>query len=285
MASNAQEWSAGIRLNPSDRGDGFHYTSQLPVLVILRMIARDSSTARLTVTPVTHTFDSKRITRRFTPRFSLFRHAKKRLKSRLRQLATLATVAALSACAVGIPLPDSVKKPSDVAYPCQDCPCGCKTAEVCWTNCCCFTQAEKIAWARDNNVTPPAYVLTALNNLKAPSKSCCCSKQSTCSEPTVAESKIDAPASNQVCEAGEPSQKSCSARPQKHRSEFSILLTVQAQRCQGLTSSLTSLPPSVMPLLDACPFADPIASRFTVINDLFSPGPIPVPDTPPPQFI
>ena len=44
-------------------------------------------------------------------------------------------------------------------FPCMNCPCGCQNAEQCWRSCCCHTLAERIAWARENHVQPPAYVL------------------------------------------------------------------------------------------------------------------------------
>jgi hypothetical protein len=46
-------------------------------------------------------------------------------------------------------------------YPCQNRPCGCASAEQCWRQCCCFTNVEKIAWARKQSVTLPAYVVQA----------------------------------------------------------------------------------------------------------------------------
>ena len=45
-------------------------------------------------------------------------------------------------------------------FPCMDKPCGCATAEQCFTNCCCHTPAETLAWARSRGVEPA--VLEAL---------------------------------------------------------------------------------------------------------------------------
>lgn len=39
-------------------------------------------------------------------------------------------------------------------FPCQDKPCGCATAEQCFSNCCCNTPAETLAWARAHGVDP-----------------------------------------------------------------------------------------------------------------------------------
>ncbi len=45
-------------------------------------------------------------------------------------------------------------------YPCEDCSCGCASARECWTNCCCHTLPERLAWAVRNGVRPPPYVHT-----------------------------------------------------------------------------------------------------------------------------
>jgi hypothetical protein len=62
----------------------------------------------------------------------------------------------------GIPLPS----PATVArsaerYPCEDCGCGCRSAEQCWRHCCCLTNRQKIDWASRNGVAVPDYVLAA----------------------------------------------------------------------------------------------------------------------------
>lgn len=73
----------------------------------------------------------------------------------------------VSVCASFLPLPvalvSPVEKDSSEPYPCQRRACGCRPAEQCWKKCCCFANAEKVAWARANGVTPPAYVFEAAN--------------------------------------------------------------------------------------------------------------------------
>jgi hypothetical protein len=59
--------------------------------------------------------------------------------------------------ALEIPLPAAVHKDTSQPFPCQDHPCGCQTAEQCWSNCCCFTPEERWAWAAAHNIQPPAY--------------------------------------------------------------------------------------------------------------------------------
>ena len=42
------------------------------------------------------------------------------------------------------------------AYPCGGHRCGCADAQSCWKHCCCFSVAERLAWASAHNVDPPA---------------------------------------------------------------------------------------------------------------------------------
>lgn len=50
------------------------------------------------------------------------------------------------------PLPVPVRAPANgkdrtVPFPCMDRPCGCASAEQCWSSCCCTTKDERVAWA------------------------------------------------------------------------------------------------------------------------------------------
>ena len=58
---------------------------------------------------------------------------------------------------IGIPLPVASVKDQSVPFPCQDHACGCPSAEQCWRHCCCFSVAERWAWAKAHDVEPPAY--------------------------------------------------------------------------------------------------------------------------------
>lgn len=66
-------------------------------------------------------------------------------------------------------------------FPCMDKPCGCATAEQCFSNCCCNTPAELLAWAKANRVDPT--VIVALKRraaTPAPETTCCSAKASCC---------------------------------------------------------------------------------------------------------
>jgi hypothetical protein len=75
---------------------------------------------------------------------------------RQRRLVVVVSLAAYLVSALGISLPASASKASDMPFPCQHHACGCATARQCWEHCCCYTPAQKLAWAHENHVDPPA---------------------------------------------------------------------------------------------------------------------------------
>ena len=67
-------------------------------------------------------------------------------------------------------------KDASEPFPCQNRPCGCKTADQCWKKCCCFTNAQKVAWANSRSVKVPSYVVQAAqteSRKKSLTKACC----------------------------------------------------------------------------------------------------------------
>jgi hypothetical protein len=75
-------------------------------------------------------------------------------------------------------------------FPCMDKPCGCTTAEQCFSNCCCNTPAELLAWAKANHVEPGLIAalrrrLAATGPETHAATSCCAAKRQAacCTEP------------------------------------------------------------------------------------------------------
>jgi hypothetical protein len=111
----------------------------------------------------------------------------------LRSATAFLVLVGICASALPIPLGRIVRQTKDLSqpFPCQHCACGCKNAEECWTNCCCFTPAQRADWARENGVTPPVYaVLTDEGELADSGRSAlgnsaqsCCSKRLTLKTP------------------------------------------------------------------------------------------------------
>lgn len=90
----------------------------------------------------------------------------------LRRLTAWTMLVLYGLVASGLPLPlpsrpadaNATEKLADKdrsqPFPCMDKPCGCGTAEQCFTNCCCHTLAERLAWAKARGLEPA--VLAAL---------------------------------------------------------------------------------------------------------------------------
>lgn len=73
----------------------------------------------------------------------------------------------LSLCACFVfPLPGNLSntdgpgagKDASSPFPCLFRTCGCLSANDCWKKCCCFSNAQKVAWAKKNNVQIPNFV-------------------------------------------------------------------------------------------------------------------------------
>ena len=67
----------------------------------------------------------------------------------------------------GVPVITVAKKDRSRPYPCQNRPCGCASADECWHHCCCLNNRQKVAWARENGVTPPDFVIAAAEREQA----------------------------------------------------------------------------------------------------------------------
>jgi hypothetical protein len=95
----------------------------------------------------------------------MFSRGHKKLKTRVwRSLVAVLLTANHLVVALGLPIPvpgPPAGRKSGELFPCMDCPCGCRTAEQCWRHCCCHTVSQRLAWAQEHGVTPPAYILEA----------------------------------------------------------------------------------------------------------------------------
>jgi len=107
-------------------------------------------------------------------------------------------------CILLLPIPISLVSQSapgkDLSepFPCQSRPCGCQSAEQCWKKCCCFSNGQKIAWARTQGVKLPDYVVAAANKEASSKKKVCdlCLKgnEHTTPEPVEASKGLTTPA-------------------------------------------------------------------------------------------
>lgn len=119
--------------------------------------------------------------------------ARHRLGTATRRAALAAMALAHFVVSSGVPIPNPspARKPTDRPFPCMDRPCGCQTYEQCWAgDCCCFTMAEKLAWAERNSITPPASALKYQSSAE-PECPNCAAKKSCCATRPEAEPSAD----------------------------------------------------------------------------------------------
>ena len=130
------------------------------------------------------------------------------------------------------------EKDSSEPFPCQNRPCGCRSAEQCWKKCCCFNNAQKVAWAKANKVKVPDFVLAAAQKeflTCEVAKSTCCHKAKP---PTIAKSHS--------CGSSAPSAEKASPSP-KTSARSKWVMAVYAAECQGQGPPAFCFPISIMP--------------------------------------
>lgn len=102
---------------------------------------------------------------------------------------------------VGLPKPQS-----SVPFPCMDHRCGCASPEECWTNCCCMTPDERLAWAREHHVQPPPSIAARVLGTAKPACCQCATKDpaNKDSATKTAATKPLGPGSPRTCKGLEP---------------------------------------------------------------------------------
>ena len=180
-------------------------------------------------------------------------------------------------------------------FPCMDKPCGCATAEQCFSSCCCNSPAELMAWAEANRVDPATLLVlrhrVASAAAEASAESCCCSA---------------APAEPSCCTATATPPTDCCREDRSLEVEPSCCEAVAAPRQQpagdiaasvaprsvslramlacggilaGWSAAMTSLPPPAALRHDE---AMPLVAVIVVANDVSRSADLPT-DSPPPR--
>jgi hypothetical protein len=174
-----------------------------------------------------------------------------------RRLMSLLALLCLASIVLPLPIAPVAQidpgKDTSQPFPCQNRPCGCRSAEQCWKKCCCFTNSQKVAWAKANGIELPDYVLAAAE------------KETTITrKPCALCSKDDKGKTKQKCEASVASttgqrQSSASAAPTSAssapvsrvnpaRSRTSKwVLSAYSAECQGQPAFSLCFPASIVP--------------------------------------
>ncbi|MEW4527281.1 hypothetical protein [Maioricimonas sp. JC845] len=213
----------------------------------------------------------------------MFARPRQREWRRARRLTGLLLL--LSMCASLFPLPLPVRSPAGKdqsrPFPCQDRPCGCMSAAQCWRKCCCFTDREKLAWARANDVTPPAFVVASAHKERTAKDTTCGKTCTACETPTG-----DSPTSRPACCDGQSGQREAPGRPTEDatRDETHYVLTTAMLRCQGGSLIWNALPWAIVPVRECAMFPHAPTGwerPGSVVSDM----PAPEPPDPPPRLI
>lgn len=170
-----------------------------------------------------------------------------------------------------IPIPNhsyepSVRKDRSRPFPCQDRPCGCRSAEQCRKKCCCFSSEQKQAWARRNGVAlaeviPDAKKSDASSQI-AP-RSCCTQRRG---------STNSSKASTSVARGMKKSQQ-----------RYRYMVGIAAQKCQGVDQTFNGQMVFLIPEPISCSeTAEPNGERLVPPICRFEP-PKSDPPVPPPR--
>lgn len=197
--------------------------------------------------------------------------SRKNSQGNVRRLSGL--VVLLGVCALLFPVPvaptasQSTDKDLSEPFPCQNRPCGCQSAAQCWKKCCCFTDTQKVAWAKANHVKLPDFVVSAAKREEAaraktsltadksgtgPVRTnihcACCQKESapTTNSECCDKKEVCRPVkSGSCCTSKELRKRSPVVRRKPLSSKW--VMAVFAAKCQGQESIPFCLPCSVIP--------------------------------------
>jgi hypothetical protein len=189
----------------------------------------------------------------------------RRQRSLARVFVLVLTLVGHLAITLGFPLPAPTRrKPTDgVAYPCQSRPCGCLTSEQCWAgDCCCFTLADKLAWAEANGVAPPEHVRPLVESRRSrptpPKPKSCCAESDPATEPSATAAPTccrerpaceSAPAADcPLCVASTTPECREKKAPTADQTGVRWVVGLFAQKCRGEgPAGLFQLDPAVVP--------------------------------------
>ena len=150
------------------------------------------------------------------------------------------TAVCLLAGSTHLPAPVETRKDTSIPFPCQDTACDCRNADDCWASCCCNSDEEKLAWARQHNVSPPNWFVEGLrkSNHKGmlAGAACCKSKSSAscCSQSSAKE--LPSCCANKRQQSRVASCSTLEQRVVANRSSKPVKIAVtlrQQRRCNG----------------------------------------------------
>lgn len=172
----------------------------------------------------------------------------------------------LSVCCNVIPLPAGRRSPKDLSqpFPCQAQACGCRSADQCWKKCCCFTNSQKVAWAKAHKVQLPAAVVASAKRERLQEKL----RAAKCCLSTKQKIVTKAPAGSEA----------------KEQAATIYVIAALVQQCQGQPWFWSTLPWAIIPPVDQCDGNSPTVGARLALNSATSMAYCHRPPVPPPRF-
>lgn len=155
----------------------------------------------------------------------------------------------ISGVPISLPLVDGSSKDRSVPFPCMDCPCGCSNAEQCWSDCCCHSVEERLAWARNHGIKPPSYLIAAKVEGRPATRACCAAKRQCCSAHTA------------------PCCQTTKHVHQEQETGNKVAL-IEALKCKGFGLSWLTIPATAPPDFVTCSFDHVCCGRIELIESL-----------------
>ncbi len=166
-------------------------------------------------------------------------------------------------------------------FPCENCPCGCSTAEYCWDKCCCHSDAEKLQWAADNHVQPPAFLIARTRKsfrvslvngepkTPQPAASCGCCSGAASKCPATAKSPASAICPTNADSAAKPVTAADLDSESAGLSKTRLVRLEDAASCHGIDLIWSIFSSAVVqtrpPKLASC--TPPLLFRFVIGNE------------------
>lgn len=153
-------------------------------------------------------------------------------------------------------------------FPCQDRPCGCRSAEQCKKKCCCFSDKQKLAWAKLHRVEA-SEVLTGSaksETVAVTARNGCCSSGGKAKSPSRA-------------------SRNASKSTTKAKTRSQVVIAAIAQECQGVALTLSGQSVFIIPpTISLQSFTDSAGDSFALNESRFDQINL-EPPVPPPRLI
>jgi hypothetical protein len=141
---------------------------------------------------------------------------------------------------------NALGKDTSSPFPCQTRACGCRSAKQCWKKCCCFTDSQKVAWAKVHRVTLPNDVVEAAKREATVAQEDHQSKEKCCLEHVRREDEAPAePSLSEDIQSSSRLRRSVALPPQ--RPSVRLAVGIEALQCSGVEQTIAGVLVSIQP--------------------------------------